>query len=206
MTLPRSRVPPAYPTELMGDLRLADGRVIHVRPILPADGRWLAEAVKRADPETIRLRFLGARPPLDEKAVRHLVEVDYRWRLALVALGDGNKAVAIARYEGSAGNSSAEVAIVVDREWRRLGLGTALLVLLALRAAASGIRRFTATYLSDNTEVSRLVAKSGLPHSSSISRGVTETAIELTSLKDDVVDPVLVAQRLLAHPNPGPLT
>src|ERR1039457_7403207 len=55
--------------------------------------------------------------------------------------------VAIAQYE-PAGDSVAEIAMVVAPAWRRAGLAGVLIQLLAEAAASRGIRTFTASYLA----------------------------------------------------------
>lgn len=171
--------PPGYPADLECELQLDDGRRAWVRPILPTDAPALADAIAHADPDTIRLRFLGGSPPHDDALVRHLVEVDYRWRLALIAVDRDGRGIGVARYEGSPGHDSAEVAVTIAPSWRRVGLGSRLLALLATAAVRGGIRRFTAVYLIENHDVAGLIRASGLEHRTSWSMGVAETAIDL---------------------------
>ena len=173
------QLPPGYPAELECELHLDDGRCVRVRPILPTDAPALADAIAHADPQTIRLRFLGGTAPHDDALVRYLVEVDYRWRLALVALDADGRGLAVARYEGSPGQDSAEVAVTVAPGWRRVGLGSRLLAVLASAAVRRGIRHLTAIYLVENHDVAGLVQASGLPHRTRWSMGVAETEIDL---------------------------
>ena len=70
--------PEGYPAELEIDVRFANNRQVHIRPILPSDAPALAAAIAGADAETLRLRFLGWRPVLDDATLRYLVEVDYQ--------------------------------------------------------------------------------------------------------------------------------
>jgi GNAT superfamily N-acetyltransferase len=191
--------PAGYPLELLGDFRLDDGRHVGIRPILPGDAQPLRQAIVDADAETLRLRFLGWKPVLDDSTLRHLVEVDYRWRLALVAIDDDDHGVAVGRYESSPGRNDAEIAIVVDPGWRRIGLATRLLGLLALAAAARGIDRLTACYLAENTDVGNLVNASGLPHRTSVSIGVAEVEIDIRTLSADASgNPFTVAEEFAA--------
>jgi len=158
---------------------LSDGRCVHVRPILPEDAPALAEAIARADDETLRSRFLGWNPEMDESMLRHLVEVDYQHRLALVALDGTGRGVGIARYEGTPEDDVAEVAVAVSRAWRRVGLGSGLFTLLAQAALARRINRFRALCLVDNDDVIGLLRASNLPCRTSVSKGVVETELEL---------------------------
>lgn len=173
------RRPAGYPAELEVKVKLADGRWVQVRPILPSDAPALATAIAHADAETIRLRFLGWHPVLNDTTLRHLVDVDYRCRLAVVALDSAGCGVGVARYEGRPDEDVAEVAVAVAPDWRRVGLGSRLLEVLAEAAVARGIRRFVAFYAVDNHDVDGLVKASGLPHRSQVSHGVAEAQLDL---------------------------
>lgn len=151
--------PDGYPDTYERMVRLADGRRVSVRPILPSDAPELADAIRTADPETLHARFLGAPPPITPATLDRLTRVDYVHHFALVARAR-KRGVAIARYIASApsedGTVTAEVAIAVAPGWRRIGLATALLKLLEERAAECGISTITATYLATNRAVTEL--------------------------------------------------
>ena len=147
--------PPGYPSDFELSVRLKDGRQVDIRPILPTDAPELGEAIKSADAQTLRARFLGGPPPITDAVLRGLVCVDYVSRFALVARHRG-RGVAIARYEASPGSVSAELAVVVSPAWRRVGLATALVELLGRRAQECGITDFTAFFMADNRPVTEL--------------------------------------------------
>lgn len=187
--------PAGYPADLECEVRLNDGRTVSVRPVLPADIDGLRLAIATADERTLTDRFLGWHPSLSERDLHHLTEVDYRWRLALVAFDEEGMGVAIARYEGRPDADVAEVAIVVDPDWRRVGLGSWLLTVLAEAAVDRGIRRFTAMYRAENEVVEGIVRASGLPRSCRISLGVAETEVDLTPLAETRVSGASVPAR-----------
>jgi len=168
-----------YPAELEVDVRFADGRQVHIRPIIPSDAPRLAAAIAGADAETLRLRFLGWRPVLDDATLRYLVEVDYQRRLALVALDAAGNGVGIARYEGGRDEGVAEIAVAVAPDWRGVGLGSRLLRMLGEAAVARGFRQFVASYFVGNRDVEGLVKACGLPHRSQVSQGVVEVQLLL---------------------------
>lgn len=151
--------PPGYPADYESLIRLADGRRVEVRPILPSDAPELAEAIRTADAETLHARFLGGPPPLTKAVLDGLTQLDYVSRFALVARSHG-RGVAIARYSAlpPAGDGSvvAEVAVAVAPEWRRVGLASALVETLARRGLECGITRFTALFLATNRPVIEL--------------------------------------------------
>jgi GNAT superfamily N-acetyltransferase len=152
-------LPPDYPTRYESLAALADGRQVEIRPILPSDAPELAEAIRTADAQTLRARFLGGPPQLTDAVLDGLTRIDYVTRFALVARSGGH-GVAIARY-GTLPPSEdepfvADVAVAVAPEWRRVGLATALVGLLARRAQECGITDFTALFLASNRPVTEL--------------------------------------------------
>ncbi|MEN8239414.1 MAG: GNAT family N-acetyltransferase [Actinomycetota bacterium] len=153
--------PDSYPRELETVVTLADGEPVYLRPVVPADIDRIRHAFAIADAESIRLRFFTGAPPADEQHLHYLVEVDYRRRLALVALdGEGNS-IGIARYEGAGDERPAEVAVVVSVEWRRRGVGRTLLLALEEPASRAGIDVFEAIYQPGNRAVDEMLAGLG---------------------------------------------
>ena len=151
--------PPGYPKSYESVVRLADGRRVEIRPILPSDAPELAEAIRGADAGTLHARFLGRPPPLTAATLDTLTRVDYRNRFALVARSRA-RGVAVARYAAlppsEDGSLVADIAVSVAPEWRRIGLATVLVELLARRALECGITEFTALFLAENRPVSEL--------------------------------------------------
>jgi GNAT superfamily N-acetyltransferase len=173
--------PAGYPDSLEHELRLSDGRAVFVRPVLPDDRDQLRAAIAAADPATLHARFLGAAPPTSNEDLRHLVELDYRRRLAVAAFAEDGQGVAIARYEAAAEDNTAEVAVAVDPRWRHVGLATDLVHTLAEAALDNGIERFTALSLASNQDVRDLIRHSGAEHEESGHDGVVEASIDLRS-------------------------
>jgi GNAT superfamily N-acetyltransferase len=174
-----THVPPGYPREYERRLQLRDGRTVAIRPVIPADAPQLAEAILTADPDTLRRRVLGGPPHVTSQLVARLTTLDYVQRFALVAADErAGRGVAIARFEAMDGDA-AEVAVVVDPAWRRIGLATALVELLAQAALDRGISEFVASYLATSRPVAALVALTNRAHKTLISQGIAEVAIAL---------------------------
>ncbi len=177
---PRSGgLPPGYPQEYECGLVLRDGRKAFIRPILPNDAPELAEAIRTADPDTLRRRFLGGPPRITPALLAHLTVVDYVRRFALVVIDPaGQRGVAIARYE-PAGEGVADIAVVVSPAWRRAGIATVLILLLAKAAAERGIHTFSASYLAENLPIATLVQEAGGLCSQVIEQGIAEFSLTL---------------------------
>jgi RimJ/RimL family protein N-acetyltransferase len=140
--------------------QLPDGTRVRIRPVSPDDKPRLEAAMAQLSRESIRRRFLAAKPSLSSAELRYLTEVDGIEHLALVAVRDDDpeQTAGVARcVRLEPGGSTAEFAIVVGDELQGLGLGSALTRALAAAACAVGIRRFSAVALADNAAVQRLM-------------------------------------------------
>jgi GNAT superfamily N-acetyltransferase len=173
-----AEVPSGYPRAYEREVRLRDGRLAFVRPIIPSDAAVLDEAFRGADADTLRRRFLGAPPPVTPALLTRLTTVDYETRFALVAGTGTGHGIGLARYE-AIGDGRAEAAVVVDPHWRRVGLATALIEILAQAAVDRGIETFTATYLAENRPVTALVNVAGDPGTRLIRQGIADIAVHL---------------------------
>jgi RimJ/RimL family protein N-acetyltransferase len=172
-----------YPRGTRGNnerrLRLRDGRAVWVRPIVPSDAPQLAAAIRATDADTLHRRFLGAPPRVTPALMTRLTALDYRRRFALAAAdGETGRGVAVARYEPLA-DGVADVAVVVDPRWRRAGLATALIELLAEAAVDRGVHTFSSSYLAENRPVAALLARAGGAGKQTINDGIAEFVVAL---------------------------
>lgn len=141
-------------------LSLGDGTVLLVRHIEPDDKARLAAGLRRLSEETIRKRFLAAKPRFSSSELRYLTEVDGYAHIALVAVlaDDPDTLVAVARcVRLPESPDTAEMAIVVADELQGKGLGRQMAQLLADEARSVGVRRFAATMLGENVAAHRIM-------------------------------------------------
>ena len=89
---------PEYPQHWEADGLLRDGRPIHLRPIRPDDADALRGFHESLSEETIYFRFFAPYPKLSDRDVRRFTELDYRDRVAIVALL-GGELIGIGRYD-----------------------------------------------------------------------------------------------------------
>jgi RimJ/RimL family protein N-acetyltransferase len=164
---------------------LPDGTRIILRPIEAADKARLSVALGRLSQETIRRRFLAAKPRFSASELRYLTEVDGHNHIALAAFlaEDPSTIAGVARcIRLPDATDTAEFAIVVGDGLQRRGLGTLLARELAAAARAAGIRRFAATMLGDNEAVRRLMRTiSAHLELDRLDHGVREVVINLAA-------------------------
>jgi acetyltransferase len=150
---------------------LNDGTRVAIRPIRPDDKHELAEGLERLSDESVQRRFLAPKARFTQAELRYLTEVDGHDHVALVA----------ERLDRVADDpETAEMAIVVADAFQGRGLGSLLADALAEAALEHGVRRFSATILSDNHAVQRVLSRlsRNLQHNRD-SRGQRELLVEL---------------------------
>lgn len=155
-----------------------------VRDIRPADKRRLALAHAHLSAESQRRRFLAPKPRLSRSDLRYLTEVDGHDHVALVAVlaSDPRIIVGVGRCVRLREDpASAEFAIAVGDALQGRGLGSRLAELLARRAVAEGVTRFTAVTESDNLAVQRIIARIGEHLAYERSGGLREIVAELAA-------------------------
>ena len=141
---------------------LAGGTEVQLRPIGAEDKAALQAAFDHLSPETVRLRFLAPKASLSVSELRYLTEIDGSDHVAIAAvLADNPRIiVGVGRYVRHADQpDAAEVAIVIGDPWQHQGLGRHMGLTLADIAREHGIRRFTASLLSENRAAHALFAR-----------------------------------------------
>lgn len=138
-----------------------DGLKLHFRPLLRSDRTTYLAELDALAPESRRLRFFSAGRP-SQRTIDYLVNINYLDHFAWgVALADGSRGVATARYVRERDRAAAEVAFLVIDEYQGRGIGTLLLGALAAAAGNAGIARFTAEVLSENRGMRAVFNKAG---------------------------------------------
>ncbi len=170
-----------YPSQWETHAVLKDGSTVEIRPIKASDREALAEFHGRQSKESIYFRFFRYRPELTDKELDYFTTVDYRDRMAFVAVL-GSKLVAVARYEKWKDRPAAEVAFFVDDDHHGLGLATLMLEFLAAAGRDRELAGFTATVLPENYRMLAVFRSAGFEVDTKFADGVIEVSlgIELT--------------------------
>ena len=128
------------------------------------------------------MRFLAPRPRLSSNQLDYLTAIDHVRHEALIAVDpQTGQSFGTARYIRSDEDpETAEFAVGVGDRWMRIGLGTALLSALILRAREMGIVRFIGLIHVDNVAIRRLLEKvAGRYEARSSGHGAIEVTVDL---------------------------
>lgn len=134
-----------------------------IRPIARTDRERLAEAFSQLSEDTRRRRFGGLASRLAARDLDRLTDIDHHVHEALAAVAPGSgRIVGVARYMALPDDpGAAEVAIAVNDEWQRRGIGRRLMCQLAERARHEGITRMLAYVGDDNHPVLAWLGRAG---------------------------------------------
>ncbi|GLY67790.1 bifunctional GNAT family N-acetyltransferase/acetate--CoA ligase family protein [Amycolatopsis taiwanensis] len=141
---------------------LADGEVVRVRTLRPADTEEVLALHTGLGERDRYLRFFGpATAGMAALAARVAAETGVGH--AAVGAFRGDRLIGVAHYEIVADPTEAEVALAVDGRVQAHGVGTVLLEYLVSIARRYGIRRLIGSVLAENSRMLALFNDLGLP-------------------------------------------
>jgi acetyltransferase len=156
---------------------------VRIRPIRPRDAPGLERFYAGLSDESRRLRFFAATRGLSPVQSAAFCSADHAHREGFVATIRGprrgrDRIVGHVCLE-PAGDGRAEVAIAVSDEFQRAGIGRRLMTAAIAWAQAAGVATLTASMLTSNAGIHRLMAGLGLP-SRLRQSGVDTSRVEIT--------------------------
>lgn len=155
-----------------------DGRQLVMRPIDASDEDRLVAFHATLSDDSVYYRYFAPHPRLSDREIHRFTHVDGDRRVALVVL-DGDRIVAVARYDRLGESREAEVAFLVTDAYQRQGLATCLLLELAEIARAHGVDTFVAETLPDNRRMRGVFSGAGFPVRSEFRDGLVHVAFLL---------------------------
>ena len=177
-------LPENYPRALDRTITLADGQIVHLRPIHPGDAGALVAFHARLSSDSVYRRYFSFHPELSETEVTWLTTVDYADRLALV-VEIGDDLVAVGRYDRLPGTATAEVAFLVADDFQHRGLGMLLLQNLATAARRQGITTFVAETQASNRDMMGVFEGSGFDVTSSLDAEIISVKFRIAPYEAD---------------------
>ena len=157
-------------------IRLRDGTVLYLRPVLPGDGERVRTGHVWFSPETHCRRYLSACTP-NEALLSYLSAVDYVDHFVWVVTdGVDGPVVADARFiRDDHDPTLAEIAFTVADLYQGRGLGTILVGALVVAGRMDGIERLQARVLADNAPARALLDRLHMQWERDEPGGVTAT-------------------------------
>ncbi|WP_024288074.1 GNAT family N-acetyltransferase [Cellulomonas sp. KRMCY2] len=170
-----------YPTHWEADVVLRDGGTAHVRPIRADDADALQAFHVGQSERSTYFRFFAPLSRLPERDLARFTHVDHHDRVALVAVvssDEGERIIAVARYDRIDG-ASAEVAFNVADDHHGRGLGSVLLEHIAAAARERGLSRFTAEVLPNNSQMIAVFREAGYVVSQHLDDGILTVSFDI---------------------------
>ncbi len=176
--------------EIVHTFYSADGLLLEVRPLMPADAAHLVDLFEHMGPESRFLRFNLALPNPDPELVwseaRRMAQVDPDKDGAWLVFADlpdqKNAPVAGARYV-RLDDETAEASLAVRDDMQRKGIGGQLLRFLVRQARESGIRRLVATIQRSNRPLWQLLQSSGMEFEMRSEGSYSHISVDLAQLQ-----------------------
>lgn len=164
---------------------LRDGTPMTIRAARPDDRERIARAFGGLDRESVYTRFFAYKDELGPADFARLDATDFDRHAMLVAtigLPGDETVIAGGSYSthvGADGAPSAEIAFLVEEDYRGNNLAGRLLAHLTAIARDRGIARFEADVLAENKAMLVVFERSGLPMRKSRDGGVLHVTLDL---------------------------
>ena len=153
-----------YPTRLVTNWILSDGREILIRPIKPEDEPLKYEMLASCSEETLKGRYFQKLKSLSHEMLMRLCNIDYDREIAIVAEikeAQKKRLVGVGRLIIEPDLLNGEFAVVVHDDYQAKGLGYKLVDMLIGIAQEKGLEKFMGYVLTNNQKMLNLVRKLG---------------------------------------------
>jgi acetyltransferase len=147
-----------YPSHLVREHRLFDGRTVVIRPVRRNDTVLERDFVTGLSGESRYLRFHKWVNAPSDKLIHFLTDVDYERHMALacVAADAGHgKLVGEARYVADRGGKNCEFGIMIADGWHKTGIAGLLMADLIQAARERGLETMEGLVLTRNAAMLR---------------------------------------------------
>ncbi|MFW9946643.1 MAG: acetyl-CoA hydrolase/transferase C-terminal domain-containing protein [Candidatus Odinarchaeota archaeon] len=173
-----------YPEKYETTLKLKNGKEVKIRPVKPTDERMIQELHYTLDEKDRYYRFFTPVHDFRHKKIQPMVNIDYTTDMILVAtISDQaeTKIIALGAFFKTIKPTLAELAFVVDKDWRSLGITRFLLNYLVKIGRELNYKTFGGTILLENKSMLHIIDTSGYNLTlKKIEGGVTEFAFDIS--------------------------
>jgi len=166
-----------YPEDLETYRTTRTGLSIFIRPVKISDEPLLKDFFYSLSDKSTYRRFISSRKDMPHERLQKYAVIDYTREMIIlgtVQKDEKEMVIGICQYGIQEGTHAAEVAIVVQDEYQKKGVGTELLSHLTYLAKRSGLLGFTAEVLADNQPMLHLFEKQGFVLEKRLEGGVYE--------------------------------
>jgi acetyltransferase len=178
--------------DLLHPITTQHGHKLQVRFLTSDDGDLLLDLFRHLSPDSRYQRFHIVADHVSEQTLKGelpmYLDVDQRNHVALIAVvdQDGEEIpIAVARFRRDVDSDKAEAAIVVQDDWQRQGIGSALLEQLVSVGRAAGVRSFYAWIQGSNRAALRLSKGRDLPVQHHQERGEYYVIVQLDGEQEE---------------------
>ncbi|MFX0057431.1 MAG: acetyl-CoA hydrolase/transferase C-terminal domain-containing protein [Candidatus Hodarchaeota archaeon] len=173
-----------YPEKYETILELKNEKQLKIRPIKTTDERMIQELHYSLDEKDRYLRFFTPVHDFRHKKIQPMVNIDYTTDMILVAEYSENgetKIIALGAFFKTIHPSLAELAFVVQKNWRELGITRFLLNYLVKIARELNYKTFGGTILLENKPMLHIIDTSGYKLTlKKIEGGITEFFFDIS--------------------------
>jgi acetyltransferase len=149
-----------YPNELEETVRLANGRQLLLRPILPEDEIPMRNSATEMPPEHLRMRFFRPVREISHAMAVPLTQIDYDREMAFVLCDPGIPGQARlwggVRAMADPAGDHAEYSVMIHPDMSGLGVGRMLMNKIIDYARRQGIRELWGEVLRENRPMLKL--------------------------------------------------
>jgi acyl-CoA hydrolase/GNAT superfamily N-acetyltransferase len=172
-----------YPSHIAETFMTPHGVKVSIRAIKPSDEEGMRHLFYRLSDEAVYSRYCQNVKSMPHAKMQAYVNVDWNRVMSVVGWVGGEREdliVAEGRFIKIPGRSAAEIVLVVDEAFQRLGIASFLYRLLIRLARERGLRELVAEVLSANIGVIMKVLRKGkLPVTTRLESGVYHLEIPL---------------------------
>ena len=162
---------PDYPSRLVRERKLLDGRKVAIRPIRADDDLLERDFLRTGvSGESRYMRFHKWVGAPSDKLIHFLTDIDYDRHMAFVCVhgeGDDAEVCGEARYVVNPDDKSCEFGVVIADAWRKSGIAGLLMEALIRSARGHGLTSMEGLVLRNNPPMLRFARALGFEvHSS----------------------------------------